>query len=70
MITRETMKKVPIQFPSKTAYSPKQILFHMDDLKVVCSELQDTVIELSAKIAELEAKCNSCGTKPDKKKAD
>lgn len=48
--------KVPTQFPSKTAYNPKMVLIHLDTLKEVCQELQDTIAVLNERIVSLEGK--------------
>lgn len=46
--------KVPETFHTKTLYNPKMVLIHLDEIKQVCRELQQEIINLTQRIDNLE----------------
>lgn len=57
---------VPAHFASKTVYNAKLVLIQLDQIKDICSELQNTILSLNQKVASLEEKLAVAKTSKNK----
>lgn len=53
------MTDVPENFPSYTAYNAKQVLLHVDTMKLILKELQAEVASLKTSLKKKETKNGS-----------